>query len=138
MTTILKERIQTQGETSLDFLKKVSHSEDEYRLLSEMIELLKDENIQFSISSSAFHTIVFANFPELGNGTLRFVIHAPKNRYSLECYYDNDDENPKPYIYHIVSAKSLVKQTVIKRIKYVAENLDEIIRERRVLNANNH
>ncbi|GAB6415618.1 hypothetical protein [Bacillus cereus] len=134
MTTVLKERI--QYESSLNALEKAYHSEEEYRLLNEMIELLKAENIQFNISSSAFHTIVFANFPELGNGTLRFAIHAPKNRYSLECYYDND-EDTRPRIFHIISARALVKQTVIKRIKHVTENLDEIIRERRVLNANN-
>ncbi|PGT92216.1 hypothetical protein COD18_15395 [Bacillus cereus] len=119
MTTILKEKIQDEG------------------LLSEMIELLEGENIKFSISNSAFHTIVFAEFPELGNGSLRFAITAPKNRYSLDCYYDND-EDIKPYIFHLVKTSGLLKQSVMNRIKHVTENLDEIVHERRISKANNH
>lgn len=134
MKTILKETM--QGESLLEALKTVAHTEDEYRLLGEMIERLEEENIQVKITDGYFNTIVFAQFPELGNGSLRFAITAPKNRYSLECYYEND-EDTKPRTFHLVSARALVKQTVINRMKHVAENLDEMVRERRISKANN-
>ncbi|PFZ64889.1 hypothetical protein [Bacillus wiedmannii] len=136
MTTVLKEK--AQEENVFEVLKKVSHSEDEYRLLSEIIERLEEENIQVKITDGYFNTIVFAKFPELGNSSLRFAITAPKNRYALECYYDFDDTVGQPPLMHLVSARGLVKQTVINRIKHIAENLDEIVREHRISKTNNH
>lgn len=96
-------------------------------LLIEMIERLKTENIKFSITECYFDTIIFAEYPEIGNGSLRFAITATaKGRYALEGYYDNDKKT-KPFIYRVISKRNMKLSTVISHIKHGSENLDEIL-----------
>lgn len=117
---------QTDAKKALEILETSSLDEKDYQLLVEMVERLKKENIEFRIADGPFEPKIFAGFSEVGNGSLRFAISVKKGRYNLEGYYNNDDEDPKPYIFHLISAKRLVLQTVINRIKQVAENLDEV------------